>query len=127
MLKLGKFSLHFVLVALLLAAIAGCNGNTSSASQATDSQKYLLFFLDPNGGPCRMQGDILNGVRGEVEKYASIRYVQTTRQADRETFYKYGIRGLPSLILIDASGKEVRRLPPGIQQADRVLATVRMQ
>jgi hypothetical protein len=33
-----------------------------------------------------------------------------------------GIRGLPSLVLYDASGAEIARATPGVQDADHVRA-----
>lgn len=92
-----------------------------AASQVTaDSDHFLIFFLDPNGGPCRMQSSILQEMSEEFKGKVSLRYVQTTVKDDLQYFYAYGIRGLPSLVLADASGKEIRRLAPGVNPAENV-------
>jgi len=84
------------------------------------SDHYLVFFLDPNGGPCRMQGSILDGMVDELQDKVNLRYVQTTVKDDLQYFYAYGIRGLPTLLLADATGKEIKRLPPGVNPAEKV-------
>ncbi len=90
-----------------------------SPQDKTDNFK-LIFFLDPNGRPCQMQHNILVGMQAELQPRVSIQLVQTTVASDRQTFYDYGIRSLPSLILVDGSGKEVRRLSPGVQDAEAI-------
>jgi len=87
---------------------------------ATDADHFLVFFLDPNGGPCRMQSSILDGMSDELKGKVNLRYVQTTVKEDLQYFYAYGIRGLPSLLLADASGNEIKRLPPGVNPAEKV-------
>lgn len=81
---------------------------------------FLVFFLDPNGGPCQMQNQILEGMGGELQGKVELRYVQTTRQEDLQYFYAYGVRGLPLLMLVDSSGKEIKRLPPGVNSAENI-------
>lgn len=90
------------------------------SSVATAADHVLVFFLDPNGGPCRMQDSILSGMAEEFKGKVDLRYVQTTVPDDRQYFYAYGIRGLPSLVLTDATGKELKRLPPGVNPAEAV-------
>lgn len=81
---------------------------------------FLVFFLDPNGGPCRMQNSILEGMADELQGKVNLRYVQTTVKDDLQYFYAYGIRGLPSLVLADANGKELKRLPPGVNPVEKI-------
>jgi thioredoxin-related protein len=50
--------------------------------------------------------------------------VQTTVVADRDIFYHYGIRALPSLVLADAAGKEISRLTPGVKNAEDILRLI---
>jgi len=59
-------------------------------------------------------------LRGKVD----IQYVQTTVSGDRDIFYQYGIRALPTLLLADASGKEIKRMPPGVKQAGDIRALI---
>lgn len=100
------------------AAVAVTSPSTSQV--ASDADHFLVFFLDPNGGPCRMQNSILEGMTEEFKGKVNLRYVQTTVPDDRQYFYSYGIRGLPSLILADADGKEITRLPPGVNPVEKV-------
>lgn len=91
---------------------------TSTTTNNPEIADHLLvFFLDPNGGPCQMQGNILKQMTNELDGKVLIRPVQTTVPADRDLFYAYGIRALPTLLLADSSGKEIKRLPPGVQTA----------
>lgn len=80
----------------------------------------LVFFLNPDGGPCRLQVSILNDMASELRGKVDIQYVQTTIPSDRAAFSQYGIRGLPTLLLADASGKEIKRMTPGVKQADDI-------
>lgn len=80
----------------------------------------LVFFLNPDGGPCRMQNAILDGMANELDGKVEIQYVQTTVPADRDLFYRYGVRGLPTLLLADASGKEIKRMSPGVKPIDDI-------
>ena len=80
----------------------------------------MIFFLNPNGNPCRMQLSILNDMAKELSGKVDIQYVQTSVPSDRDIFYKYGVRGLPTLLLADASGKEIKRMPPGVRQASEI-------
>ncbi len=40
--------------------------------------------------------------------------------ADLERFEQYGIRSLPSLVLTDGAGRELRRATPGIQPEEAI-------
>ena len=96
---------------------------TSSSTPAEASEELsfkLVFFLDPNGGPCIMQNNILLDMANELKEKVNVRYVQTTISNDRKLFSHYGIRALPTLLLADSSGKEIRRMPPGVKSADAI-------
>ncbi len=115
---------------LLLAsiAIAGCSEGSSTttsppearAAQAAATGYNLVFFLDPNGGPCRMQAQILTEMANELNGRAAIHYVQTTVPEDHRLFASYGIRALPTLLLADASGREIKRLAPGVKGQEEI-------
>ncbi len=127
---LKKLVLVFALIALI--ALLGCTqeqtsqaaSTTQKPGQATDGKEanehLLVFFINPDGGPCKMQSKILSEMAGELEGKVVIRPVQTNVKADLEIFYTYGIRALPTLILADGNGKEIKRLPPGVHSADTV-------
>ena len=88
----------------------------SAPAEAPEELSFnLVFFLDPNGGPCKRQNTILQGMSEELNKKVNIRYVSTTVEDQRKLFYHYGIRSLPTLLLADASGKEIKRMTPGIK------------
>ncbi len=130
-------SRNILLVLVLLLAV-GCSNDQAVPLQSTPAdsaapvaatagqpaaeaaEPFLVFFLDPNGGPCRMQDSILQSMTAELEDKVNLRYVQTTVPEDINIFYAYGIRGLPTIVLVDASGKEIKRLPPGVKSADDI-------
>lgn len=95
---------------------------SSAAPQRTPQASgfKLVFFLNPDGGPCRMQNAILDDMANELNGKVEIQYVQTTVPGDRDLFYRYGIRGLPTLLLADASGKEIKRMSPGVKRIDDI-------
>jgi thioredoxin 1 len=134
-----------IALTLLLVLIFGCSSEQQAADSSqpntTDSQRVaslstpaaatsekpnfnLVFFLDPNGGPCKMQDSILLEMSEELKGKVNIRYVKTTVPDDRNLFYNYGIRALPTLLLADASGKEIKRMPPGVKNAADVRALI---
>ena len=84
----------------------------------------LVFFLNPNGGPCRMQDEILGKMADELKGKVAIQYVKTTVPANRNIFVQYGIRALPTLLLANADGKEIKRMTPGIKRAEDVRALI---
>lgn len=128
---LKSFMAIFVVLALI-----GCSQEqpaqkaTQTASTPQESaqtvreknaaEHLLVFFINPDGRPCQMQGEILSEMSGELEKKVVIRPVQTTVQADLDVFYAYGIRALPTLMLADTNGKEIKRLPPGVHPAETI-------
>ncbi len=136
--------LKYILLSFLFFPVAACSSdeqaNTPSTSVATESQVIaaspapaavsqtadykIIFFLDPNGEPCRMQDAILNDMTNELNGKVNIHHVQTTIAADRDIFYHYGIRALPTLLLADASGKEIKRMPPGVKSPEDIRALI---
>lgn len=102
---------------------SGAQNNSSISAPGPTLQPAdfkLIFFLDPNGGPCRMQDTILKDMVNELNGKVDIQYVQTTVPGDRNIFNQYGIRALPTLLLADASGKEINRMPPGVKRSDDI-------
>lgn len=93
----------------------------SIAASAASPKKVLLFFMNPAGGPCQRQLAILDGISDTLAPLARIAYIKTTIDEDLPKFRQYGIRGLPSLIITDTTGKEEYRFPPGIQPSETVL------
>lgn len=84
------------------------------------AETLLIFFINPDGGPCQMQERILNQMSADLEGKVTIRPVKTTVQSDMDIFYAYGIRALPTILLADSAGKEISRLPPGVHAAETI-------
>lgn len=116
-----------LLAAVVSAPLAARPGPPSYRKAATPSatRPTLVFFMNPAGGPCRTQDEILMSSRARWEPLATLRYVRTDVAADREAFYKFGVRSLPNLILVGADGKEIHRYSPGIQSAETILSGIR--
>jgi thioredoxin 1 len=98
---------------------------SAAPAQIKQEGHALVFFLDPNGAPCQVQDAILRGMSEELQGIVDLRYLQTTVPADLDHFYKFGVRGLPTLLVTDVSGKELRRLPPGVKSAEEIRALLR--
>jgi thiol-disulfide isomerase/thioredoxin len=117
-------SLVFSGVSLFAASPAKPAPSTKSVDTVTKvtapAEKQILFFMNPNGRPCQMQLSVLDGMKKKLSGIAKVTYVKTTESSDQETFYKYGIRGLPSLIILDDKGKEIKRFTPGIQDEETI-------
>ncbi len=80
----------------------------------------LVFFMNPNGRPCQIQDQILQQVSGELQGRAVVVRFRTTTPEDLAMFDRFGIRSLPQLVVTDATGRELRRATPGIQDAGQV-------
>ncbi len=91
---------------------------------ATAGDHSLLFFLNPRGRPCQMQDQILKDMGSALTDKAALQYVSVADPLAKPNLYKYGIRALPALILVDAEGNEVHRFSPGIQSSDTILAAL---
>lgn len=102
---------------------ANSNAIDSSTEKVT-KKKTLLFFLNPHGRPCQMQDEILTKTMPYIKELCVLEYVSTGDKNARSKFNQYGIRSLPSLILLDEDGKEMKRFAPGIQRAGLIMASV---
>ena len=80
--------------------------------------------MNPNGRPCQMQDQYIQQMRSQIEEHAEIVYVKTTVSEDKSLFYKYGIRSLPALVLIDGQDQVTRRFSPGIQSGNTILTVL---
>ena len=114
-----------VLAAVLASAPFALAQAAGKSAPAPAPKPSLYFFINPAGRPCQMQDQILAESRAQWEPLATLRYARTDTPADRELFYKFGVRALPSLILVGPDGKELKRFPPGIQPAETVVSGIR--
>ena len=118
----------FVLLAAFVSAPFPAMAAPPAAAKPTAAsapRPTLVFFMNPAGSPCQTQDGILKDSRSQWEPLATLRYVRTDVPADREVFYRYGVRSLPNLILVGADGKEIHRYSPGIQSAETILSGIR--
>jgi len=84
----------------------------------------IVFFQNPMGGPCMAQKEVLEKLQQDRKRNFNIANVSTMKQEDHKAFYEYGIRNLPSLILVDKAGKIARVFAPGIQTYEALAAAL---
>ncbi len=84
----------------------------------------VVFFLNPNGGPCKAQNEILQKLQKDRKSNFNIADVSALEQANQKAFYDYGVRSLPTLVLVDSKGKIAKVFPPGIQSAEVLTAAL---
>jgi len=84
----------------------------------------VVFFINPNGGPCRAQKDILLQLQKDRKGNFNIAYVDAMNRANQRAFYDYGVRSLPTVVIVDAKGMIAKYFPPGIQPYDILAKTL---
>lgn len=100
---------------IVLLFVTGCSDtNTDNPIAINSSTPNLVLFVNPQGQPCKMQASIVQEMADELKEKVIVRYIRTDIKEDQKTFYKYGIRGLPTVLLTDAAGEEIARLTPGV-------------
>jgi thioredoxin 1 len=87
-------------------------------------KKTIVFFLNPQGGPCRAQNEIVQKLQRDRKANFNVAYVSTMNPADQKAFYDYGVRNLPQLVLVDSKGKIAHFFPPGIQSYETLVVTL---
>ncbi|TAN42713.1 MAG: thioredoxin [Nitrospirae bacterium] len=113
----------FTIAALIGLVLGQARAGSISAPQSTPElrkalsagKKTVVFFQNPQGGPCRAQNEILQKLLKDRAGKFQVAYVNAMNPQDQKAFYDYGIRNLPSLVLVDGTGKIGRVFPPGIQ------------
>lgn len=125
-----QFAIAGIVLSGMLVASFAEHPATSAIAVSTKKEnktpeKTILFFMNPNGHPCQMQKAILDDIADSLRGLSRITFIKTTEQVDLEKFDTWGIRGLPSLIIVDKNGKEIKRFAPGIQDAGTILAALR--
>ncbi len=109
------FCLTVFLVQISAAANAAPKSTPELKQLIGAGKKTVVFFQNPNGGPCKAQNEILQKLLKERKGNFTIAYVNSMKPEDQKAFYDYGVRNLPSLVLVDGSGNISRVFPPGIQ------------
>jgi thioredoxin 1 len=123
----------FVVSALVMGAVLPVGAGDASAPLSTPELKQIIssgnkntivFFLNPSGGPCRAQKEILQQLEKDRKSNFNIAYVSAAQAENQQAFYDYGVRGLPTLVLVSKNGKIGRVFPPGIQSYETMAAAL---
>ncbi|MBA4373941.1 MAG: hypothetical protein C0402_13915 [Thermodesulfovibrio sp.] len=117
-----------LLAAIQSDAVAGSTTaplSTPELKQAIGAGKNtVVFFLNPQGGPCKAQNEIIEKLLKDRKGNFTVAYVNAMKQTDQKAFYDYGVRNLPSLVLVDKKGNIGRVFPPGIQSYETLAQTL---
>lgn len=117
-----------VLVAASTAALAAPSAPLSTpelkATIASNGKPTLVFFLNPMGAPCQAQKAELDKLVPQQKSKFNLANVSVMDPGARQAFYDYGVRSLPSLVLIDKAGNVSKVFAPGIQSAEAISSAV---
>lgn len=127
-----KVAVLMSLIAVMMTTTA-CQkgaGSTPAPRSTPELQKIIgagnkstvVFFLNPAGGPCRAQNEVLQKLYQDRGGNFNVAFVSTMKPEDQQAFYDYGVRNLPTVVLVDRSGKISRNFPPGIQSYEALAA-----
>ena len=121
------------LISLLLMAGASIAGAGSQAAPRStpelakvigSGKPTVVFFLNPNGGPCKAQNEILVKLKLDKKSAFNVVYVSALIDENQKAFYDYGVRSLPTLVLVNKKGDISRVFPPGIQNYETLAAAI---
>ena len=76
--------------------------------------KKILYFTGVWCKPCQMLGPIMESLNGQIN------YEKVDVDTNTELPIKYGIRNVPTLVLIDENGTELKRLV-GVKSKEEIL------
>tara|TARA_X000001388_G_C2157371_1_gene94850 strand:+ start:366 stop:614 length:249 start_codon:yes stop_codon:yes gene_type:complete len=76
--------------------------------------KKLLYFSAAWCGPCKILGPIVESLSGQIN------YDKIDVDDNHEMSAQYGVRNIPTLILLDETGETKGRLV-GLQTKDQIL------
>jgi len=111
-----------VITTLLTVVFSGCSNSTSNTDNTTTGKPTLLFFLLPSGAPCQAQDKILKEeVLPNYKDSIDTKYIKADDQNSQNTFYEYGVRSIPLIIILDKEGKTSKRFTPGIQDSQTII------
>jgi thioredoxin-related protein len=103
-----------------VSSIESSNAINSESINMITNQSKLLFFWLPTGAPCQEQNMILKSFISDYPNI-SLEYIDATDENARDKFYKYGVRSLPSLVLLDESGEITKQFIPGIHSEEEIV------
>ncbi|PJB44953.1 MAG: hypothetical protein CO105_05090 [Comamonadaceae bacterium CG_4_9_14_3_um_filter_60_33] len=90
------------------------------ATIASNGKPTLVFFLNPMGAPCQEQKVELDKLVAQQNGKFNLANVSVMDQGARQAFYDYGVRSLPSLVLVDKVGNISKVFAPGIQSIETI-------
>ena len=76
--------------------------------------KKILYFTAAWCGPCKKLGPIMQSLSGQIN------YEKVDVDSSNDLSIQYGVRNVPSLILVDETGEVKGRLV-GVQSKDEIL------
>ena len=77
--------------------------------------RKILYFSAAWCGPCRTLGPIMDSISDQVA------WKKVDVDNDTELSAKYGIRNIPTLVLIDENGNELGR-KVGVQSKEQIIS-----
>ena len=126
-----KVLVFVTLIMLLAVAVLAAAANPDAPKSTPElkqnisaGKKTIVFFLNPQGGPCRVQNDIVQKLQKDRKANFNVAFVSTMNPADQKAFYDYGVRNLPQLVLVDSKGRIAHFFPPGIQSYETLALTL---
>jgi len=72
--------------------------------------KKILYFSAPWCGPCKVLGPTMQKLSSELP------ITKINVDEDNKNSVKYGIRNVPTMVLVDQSGKEINRLVGNVSE-----------
>lgn len=116
------------IVVSMVLAIAGCSKSPKSqqngavaetvsdsvSGSAYESLQYrnglptVIDFYATWCGPCKAIAPVFDVLKGEYGE--KINFVSVDVDADNETARRYGIEAMPTFVILDSEGKEIRRI-----------------
>jgi len=90
------------------------------ATIASNGKPTLVFFLNPMGAPCQAQKVELDKLLVQQKGKFNLANVSVMDPGARQAFYDYGVRSLPSLVLVDKAGNVSKVFAPGIQSTETI-------
>ena len=127
-----KLIVMFSLVALVILSASAAMADQAAPLSTSELKKTIgsgkkstvVFFLNPYGGPCKAQNEILLKLQKDRKNNFNIAYVSAMEQANQQAFYDYGIRSLPQIVIVNKHKNISRVFPPGIQEYETLAAAL---
>ncbi|CAO5230482.1 thioredoxin family protein [Frankia sp. AgKG'84/4] len=99
----------------------GLGAEVAEVGAALGERATLLQFSTAFCAPCRTTRRVLAGV---AEMVPGVRHVEVDAEAHLELVRRLGVRRTPTVLILDADGREVRRASGAPPTRDAVFATL---